>query len=35
MLYTKSRENRPAGSGEEEFEGFFFTYMGVAAILAM
>ena len=24
MLHTKSRENRPDGSGEEDFEGFFF-----------
>ena len=22
MLHTKFRENRPAGSGEEDFEGF-------------
>ena len=24
MLHTKFRENRPAGSGEEFFEGFFY-----------
>ena len=34
MLHTKFRENRPAGSGEEIFEGFL-PYMGVAAILVM
>ena len=32
MLHTKFRENRPAGSGEEDFEGFL-PYMGMAAIL--
>ena len=26
MLHTKIRENRPAGSGEEDFEGFFIIY---------
>ena len=26
MLHTKSRQNRPASSGEEEFEGFFTIY---------
>ena len=35
MLHTKFRENRPAGSGEEDFESFFFPFMGVAAILVM
>ena len=35
MLHTKFRENRPAGSREEDFEGFFLPYMGVAAILVM
>ena len=34
MLHTKFRENQPAGSGEEDFEGFL-PYMGVAAILVM
>ena len=34
MLHTKFRENRPAGSGEEDFEGFLLN-MGVAAILVM
>ena len=34
MLHIKFRENRPAGSGEEDFEGFL-PYMGVAAILVM
>ena len=29
MVHTKFRENRPAGSGEEDFEGFL-PYMGVA-----
>ena len=32
MLHTKFRENRPAGSEEEDFEGFL-PFMGVAAIL--
>ena len=32
MLQTKFRENQPAGSGEEDFEGFL-PCMGVAAIL--
>ena len=34
MLHTKFRENRPTGSGEEDFEGFL-PYIGVAAILVM
>ena len=34
MLHTKFRENQPAGSGEEDFEGFL-PYMGLAAILIM
>ena len=34
MLLTKFPENRPAGSGEEDFEGFL-PYMGVAAIFVM
>ena len=34
MLHTKFCGNPPAGSGEEDFEGFL-SYMGVAAILAM
>ena len=34
MLQTKFRENRPAGSGEEDFEGFL-PYMGMSAILVM
>ena len=34
MLHTKFRGNRPAGSGEKDFEGFL-PYMGVAAILVM
>ena len=34
MLHTKFRGNRPAGSGEEDFEGFL-PYMGVAAILVI
>ena len=34
MLHTKFRENRPAGSGEEDFGGFL-PYMGVAAILVV
>ena len=34
MLHTTFRENRSAGSGEEDFEGFL-PYMGVAAILVM
>ena len=32
MLHTKFRENRPAGSGVEDFEGFL-PYIGVATIL--
>ena len=34
MLHINFCENRPAGSGEEEFEGFL-PYMGMAAILVM
>ena len=34
MLHTKFCGNRPAGSREEDFEGFL-SYMGVAAILVM
>ena len=34
MLHTRFRENQPAGSEEEYFEGFL-PYMGVAAILVM
>ena len=34
MLHTKFRENRPAGSGGDYFEGVL-PYMGVAAILVM
>ena len=34
MLHTKFRGNRPAGSGEEYFEGFL-TYKGVMAIFVM
>ena len=34
MLHTKFRDNRSAGSKEEDFEGFL-QYMGVAAILFM
>ena len=26
MLHTKFRGNRPAGSGGEDFEGFFYIY---------
>ena len=38
MLHTKFRENRPAGSGQKDFEGFLpymgvAPYMGVVAIL--
>ena len=32
MLHTKFRGHWPAGSGEEDFEGFL-PYMGMAAIL--
>ena len=32
MLHTKFRGNRPAGSGEEDFEGFI-PYMGVGGHL--
>ena len=28
MLHTKCRENRPDGSGEEDFLKFFFTIYG-------
>ena len=34
MLNTKFRGNWPAGSTEEDFEGFL-PYMGVSAILVM
>ena len=34
MLHNKFCENRPAGSGEEDFEGFL-QYMGVSAILVI
>ena len=34
MLHTKFLGNRPAGSGEEDFEGFL-TYMGMVANLVM
>ena len=34
MIHIKFRGNRPAGSGEEDFEGFL-PYMGMAAILGM
>ena len=34
MLHIKFRGNRPAGSGEEDFE-MFLPYMGVLAILVM
>ena len=26
MLHTKFRENRPAGSGEEDFSGFYHIW---------
>ena len=32
MLHTEFRRNRPAGSGEEIYEGFL-SYLGIAAIL--
>ena len=35
MLHTKFHGNRFKGSGKEEFEGFFLTYMGITAILVM
>ena len=35
MLHTKFDEKWPAGSGEEDFEGFFLSYMGVVAILVI
>ena len=28
MLHTKFRGNRPAGSGEKDFKGFFFIIYG-------
>ena len=28
MIYTKFRENKPAGSGEEDFEGFLAYIYG-------
>ena len=34
MLHNKFRENRPAGSGEDDFE-WFLPYMGMSAILVM
>ena len=27
MLHTKSRDNRPGGSGEEDFEGFYHIWV--------
>ena len=27
MLHTKFRENRPSGSGEEDFKGFYHIWM--------
>ena len=35
MVHTRSQGHPLSGSGEEDFKGFFLTYMGVAAILAM
>ena len=35
MLHTKFHENRPAGSGEEDFFEGFLPYMGMVAILVM
>ena len=34
MLHAKFRGNRPAGSVEDDFEGFL-PYMGMEAILVM
>ena len=34
MLHTQFHENRAAGSGEEDFEGFL-PNIGMAAILVM
>ena len=34
MLHTKFRGNRPTGSGEVDFDGYFI-YVGVAAISVM
>ena len=34
MLHSKFRGNRPAGSGEVDFDGLL-PYMGVAAIMVM
>ena len=34
MIHTNFPGNRPAGSGDEDFEEFL-PYMGVAAILVM
>ena len=34
MLHNKFLENRPDGSGEEDFEGVL-PFMGMAAILVM
>ena len=34
MLHSKFRENPPAGSGEEDFEGVL-PYMGMTAIFVM
>ena len=34
MLHNKFPENLPAGSGEEDFEGFL-PYMGMVAILVI
>ena len=34
IIHAKFHENRPASSGEEDFE-WFLPYMGLAAILVM
>ena len=37
MLHAKFQNHRPSGSGEEDFEGFFFflLFIAMAAILVM
>ena len=35
MLHTRFGGNRPAGSGGEDFEGFFLPNMDMVAILVM
>ena len=35
MLHIKFYDNRPTGSREEDFKGFFFTLYGMTVVLVM